>query len=159
MNVLFTIIILFLFPNAYAETTVYETTDQNGVPSFTNVPQNTQPSVKKIVIPDAPTPAEVNPEQQSIEQQQAAIAEQLQKIDSTEQQLKQQIEKAQANLGQAQQNLLQARQAMRDGTYSDGGDQYIDQDYITDLERNVDKAKQQLTTAEDAYNNYRNEHK
>ena len=154
------VILAFTANFACADTTVYETKDKQGVPSFTNIPQPEDENAKKIVIPDVAVPD--NQQQKSApvnNAQQQAINQELRQVDSTEQKLKAQLEQAQANVQQAQQDLEQARKAMADGTYRVAGDQFVDTDYIHHLEESVDNAKQQLATAENAYNNYRNANK
>ena len=146
-----------LFYTAHAsETTIYETKDTEGISSFTNIPDD-NPSAKKIVIDD--TAPATNPTSQA-QQNNSATNQQItgptNQQDTQLQQLKENWENALANQHAAEENLAQARKSMEDGTYTVGGDKFIDTDYIHHLEESVGLAKQQTAAAENKYNTYRN---
>lgn len=154
------LLILSAASSVFADTTVYET-NEGGIPTFTNLPQSSDESAKKIVIPDAPEPNQsaVSPSNKLSPSQDDQVAQQLQSIDATEQQLKNQLELTTTNVEQAQQNLDDAQKAMATGTYRVGNNEYIDQDYIHNLKESLANAKQQNSIAQQAYDSYRNQHK
>ena len=152
--------IFFLFVvnfAAYAaETTVYETLDNNGVPVFTNTPPKNDKVVKTINIDTsqlAPAESTESLENQQLQQENQQINTEAQAFAQKAAAAKAAVDDAQSSVEQAEENLQQAQQAMDNGSYRVGNDQYVDQDYIAELEKLLAEAKDQLTAAQENYNN------
>lgn len=144
-------------------TTVYETKDESGVPSFSNVPSPQDANAKKIVIDDETPPASSDPtnttQPAATDKESQAITQQLQQVGQQSQALKDKADTAQASMAQAEANLQEAQKAMNDGTNRVGNDQFIDEDYIRHLQLLRDTAKQRATSASQTYNEYLQKHK
>ncbi len=152
-------VLLGLSFSAFGHNTVYETTDKQGTPSFSDtMPENGQ-EVKTLTLEELPPPTSPSPDtidrQQNLMNQDQQLDESLHQQASNLDNLKQNMHNAQANLEQAEDNLAQAQEAMNSGNYRIGNDQFIDQDYIRDLQRSVDTAKQQLAVATEKYDHAR----
>ncbi len=167
---------------AYADkTAIYETKNAQGVPTFSNVPTPDKSQAKKIIIetqdpqPIAQVPVVESTAQTPTEQIEQVPAQPVNQIPNVEnfgqnnhtvgqqadqdrtklQKLKQQWEQAQAMEQQSLENLQKAKKSMEDGTYTVGGDQFINQDYLANLQESHNIAKQNTAVAQAAYEQQR----
>lgn len=151
MKLLMLIFSLCWLTTVFADTKVYETVDEQGIPSFSDQGTSSEHSFNVENMPD-PTSASTDqngePKWQTTDK---AIDQKLHAQDEQLAELKLKLDMAQANVDRAQDNLDAANTAMDRGDYRVGNDQYIDEDYIKDLNRNLDQAKQQLSVAQEAY--------
>ena len=146
----------FLTSQVCADTTIYETHNAEGVPSFTNIPDQGAPDKTITISNEQPMSGnQFNQERaQATEQQAASNNANRQQINENLAQLKSRLNQSQINLEQAQANLKQAKLAQDRGETRIAGDQFIDDNYIRHLEEQVQLAKQQVAVDQENYTNY-----
>ena len=139
-----------------ADEVIYERTNKEGVPSFSDQAPTAGEDAKTIDIKTTEPSEKTSAQQEALKTRSKAIDDSMSQYEQTKNRLDMKVKESQAALVQAQADLDSALKQQSDGGAEIAGDHVIEDDLIYHLKRKVAEAKEQLAADQANYHNFVN---